>query len=272
MADDVEFRPDLFRGTAAEYDRFRLGYPQPMVEDLHQRARLTGEGALLDVACGTGQVAFALAGAFRAVWAIDQEPDMIALVRDKATRVGTVGLHAVVAAAEDFEPAMTFELVTVGNAFHRLRREVVAGNILRWLEPGGHLALLWSGSPWEGDAEWQAALSTVLDRWKAAAASGRIPGGWEESRRLRPDRLVLAEAGFDPLGEYRFSDPHRWTVDDLIGFLYSTSFLSRLALGESATDFEADMRGALDGFDTNTGIHQVIGFAYELYRRPAVTP
>lgn len=268
VADDVEFRSDLFRGTAADYDRFRVGYPQTMLDDLLRRAGLTGDGVLLDVACGTGQIAFALVSAFREVWAVDQEPDMIAVVRDKAAAVGAGRIHAVVAAAEEFAPVARFELVTVGNAFHRLRRDVVARNIFNWLDPGGHLALFWSGSPWQGDAEWQGAFSKVLSRWEAAAGSGRVPAGWEEPRRRRPDQLVLAEAGFESLGEFRFSNGHRWTVDELIGFAYSTSFLSREALGESAADFEADMHGALDRFGDGAGIHQVIDFAYELYLRP----
>jgi ubiquinone/menaquinone biosynthesis C-methylase UbiE len=271
VADNTEFRPDLYRETADDYDRFRLHYPQSMIDDLRHQAGVTGNGVLLDLACGTGQVAFALAPAFRAVWMVDQEPDMIALVRDKARRAGMARIHPVVADAEAFAPETTFDLVTVGNAFHRLRREVVAGRILRWVAPGGHLALLWSDTPWQGNAEWQTALSTVLDRWQARLGSGRIPAGWEEARRRRPDRLILTAAGFEAVGEHRLSSAHRWTVDDLIGFTYSTSFLPRHVLGASAADFEADLHAALDRFDGGAGLHQVIDFAYELYRRPAIT-
>lgn len=271
MADDVEFRPDLFQGTAADYDRFRLGYPQSMLDELLRRAGVTGDGLLLDLACGTGHIAFALASAFREVWAVDQEPDMIALVREKAAAVGTARIHAVVADAEAFAPTATFELVTIGNAFHRLHRDGVAGNIFRWLDPGGHVALLWSDTPWQGDAEWQTAFSKVLDRWEAARGSGRVPAGWEEPRRRRPDHVVLADAGFKSLGTSRFLHRHRWTVDELIGFAYSTSFLPREVLGESAPDFEADVRSALDRFRMGAGFHQIIDFVYELYLRPQIT-
>ena len=84
-------------------------------------------------------------------------------------------------------------------------------------------------------------------------------------------RRALAAAGFEAVGEHRLSSAHRWTVDDLIGFTYSTSFLPRHVLGASAADFEADLHAALDRFEGGAGLHQVIDFAYELYRRPAIT-
>jgi len=270
VADDPEFRPNLFRGTAPDYDRFRLAYPESLLDDLLHRAAVTGKGLLLDVACGTGQVAFALAGAFREVWAFDQEPDMIRVVREKAEALGTGRVHAEVAEAEAFAPAATFELVTIGNAFHRLRRDAVARNLYHWVSPGGHLALLWSDSPWHGDAPWQAAFREVLDRWQATAGAGRVPANWEESRTHRPDRLVLAEAGFEFLGEFRFLSAHRWTVDELIGFAYSTSFLPRQVLGASAPAFEAEVRSALDRFRGGAGLRQVMDDAYELYLRPGI--
>lgn len=112
MPDDIEFRHDLFHGTADYYDRFRLGYPQPMLDDILGRVGLNGRGRLLDLACGTGQIAFALADAFAEVWAVDQEPDMISLVRDKAVAAGAGHVRPVVSAVR---PA----------ADHRLRLRAV---------------------------------------------------------------------------------------------------------------------------------------------------
>ena len=108
----------------------------------------------------------------------------------------------------------------------------------------------------------------MLDRWQASAGAGRVPANWEEPRRHRPDRLVLAEAGFEFLGELRFLSAHLWSIDELIGFAYSTSFLPRQVLGASAPDFEADVRGALDRFRGGAGLRQVMDDAYELYLRP----
>jgi ubiquinone/menaquinone biosynthesis C-methylase UbiE len=141
--EEPEYRRDLYRGTAEDYDRYRVPYPAAMLGDLLGRAGVSGRGRLLDLACGTGQIAFAMHRAFREVRAVDREPDMVALVRRKAEVAGIGGPRAVVAAAEALQaPAGAFELVAIGNAFHRLRRDAVAASARPWLRPGGCLALL----------------------------------------------------------------------------------------------------------------------------------
>ena len=60
MDKEVGFAADLYRGTAGHYDRYRLPYPEVMTADLIERAGVSGAGRLLDLACGTGQLAFPL--------------------------------------------------------------------------------------------------------------------------------------------------------------------------------------------------------------------
>jgi SAM-dependent methyltransferase len=60
VASEVRFEPGLYRGAAGYYERFRLPYPDAMIADLARRAAPSGRGRLLDLACGTGQLAFPL--------------------------------------------------------------------------------------------------------------------------------------------------------------------------------------------------------------------
>ncbi len=60
MDDQVRFAADLYHGAAGYYDRYRLPYPEAMLADLVQRAQVSGRGRLVDLACGTGQLAFPL--------------------------------------------------------------------------------------------------------------------------------------------------------------------------------------------------------------------
>ena len=75
--DTVRFARDLYQGTAGQYDKFRQSYPAQMLDDLVRRAGVSGHGRLLDLACGTGQLAFPLRHRFREVWAVDREADMV---------------------------------------------------------------------------------------------------------------------------------------------------------------------------------------------------
>jgi SAM-dependent methyltransferase len=170
-----------------------------MTADLVRSTQVSGRGRLLDLACGTGQLAFPLRGWFAEVWAVDQEPDMVAAVRVKAAAAGAWNLRPVVSSAETLgaKPEY-FELAVIGNAFHRLDRDVAAGRIFGWLQRGGNLALCWSSMPWTGEQSWQRALAAALDRWKAElGAEQRIPAGWEEARSRKPDSEVLSDAGFE---------------------------------------------------------------------------
>jgi SAM-dependent methyltransferase len=268
---DLEFRRDLFRGTARYYERFRMPYPQDLIDDLARRSGADGVGRLLDLACGTGQISFALQDRFAEVWAVDQEPDMISVVREKAAAVGLGHIRVLTSAVEELSaPGESFDLVAIGNAFHRLRRETVAAHAFRWLRPDRFLALVWGGSPWEGEEPWQRALSATVRRWRARAGAGdRIPPGWEQDRRERPDLPILQQAGFDVVGDYQFHVAHEWTPDTLVGFVFSTGGLSRVALGDLAPRFEEDLRGELLACRPDGRFPQLIGFGYQLARRPA---
>lgn len=267
--DDSQFRPDLYRGAASYYDRFRVPYPPGLIDDLAQRTGADGEGRLLDLACGPGLISFAMYGRFREVWAVDQEPDMISIARHKAAAAGIDSIQFLTSAAEDLPaPENSFDLVAIGNAFHRMRREAVAARACRWLRPHQFIALLWGGSPWEGQAPWQLAMSATMDRWMTRAqAHDRIPRRYGEAREQRPDLAILCDSGFQLTGSYRFPTVWQWTPETLIGFAYSTSVLSRVALGGLAPAFEEDLRHQVYACEPSGMLRQTIDFAYELARR-----
>lgn len=270
MQPEPDFASDLYQGAAESYDRFRLPYPEVLTADLISRVRPSRQGQLLDLACGTGQLAFALVDFFAVIWAVDQEPDMARLVEVKAAR-GRYPIRAITSSAEDLaaESAM-FELITIGNAFHRLRRDHVARRTIEWLRPGGHLALCWSSSPWEGHAGWQKTLSGVLGRWRGEmGACGRLPQGWAAARQAKPDHVVLTDAGFESIGRYEFQIEHRWTTTELAGFVYSTSFLAAPVLAERAAEFEADLTNHLEPHLDNGALVDQVSFAYDLFQKPA---
>lgn len=270
MTSDPRFRSDLYRGTADYYDRFRVPYPQGLLDDLIGRTGSDGGGSLLDLACGPGLIGFAVRDRFREVWAVDQEPDMIDVARRKAAAAGISTMRFATSAAEELSvPDGSFDLIAIGNAFHRMQRDVVAARMLRWLRPGGFAALLWGGSPWEGRASWQLALLETMDRWRTRAqADDRIPPQYAENRKRRPDADVLRDAGFELAGSYRFPVSWEWTPETLVGFCYSTSVISRDALGGLASGFEEDLRREVGACEPSGVFRQTIEFAYELARHP----
>jgi SAM-dependent methyltransferase len=265
---EPRFRKDLYRGTAEHYDRFRLLYPPVLIDDLRARAGLGPASRVLDLACGTGQITFALAPHVGEVVAVDQEPEAVSLGEHKAQRLGVANTRWQAAAAEEVELDGAFDLVAIGNAFHRLDRNTVARRLVPHLTPGGGIALLWGGVPWGDGLDWQQVLRDTQNRWRDTAGAGdRVPEGWQEAIDRDPHEQVLVRAGLAYEGEFEFRIPHRWTVDDLIGFTYSTSFLSQAALGAHAAAFEDDLRARLLACRPDGELEQDLSYAYEYARR-----
>jgi len=228
---------------------------------------------LLDLACGTGQLAFPLRRWFCEVWAVDSEPDMVDMVRAKAADQGAEDVRPVVSDAGTLgaEPDY-FDLVVIGNAFHRLNRDLVAGKVLGWLKPGGYLALCWSSGPYAGEEDWQRALAALVEGWKVAlGAEGRVPAGWDLPRQRRPNLQVLAAAGFEVAGHHEFTAEHRWSLPELAGFIRSTSFLPASVLGDQAAAFDADLAASLGPHSDGGAFTENVSFVYELARKPSGT-
>jgi ubiquinone/menaquinone biosynthesis C-methylase UbiE len=264
------FRADLYRGTAPFYDRYRLPYPDVLIDDLCRRACVNGGGRLLDLACGPGTVTFALSTHFAEVWAVDQEPEAIELAERKAAAAGVRNVRWMAGRAEDVDPDEVFDVVTIGTAFHRLDRRRVADLAFRWLRSGGHLALLWSATALNGDAPWQALLATIVVDWmQRVEGDDRLPADLAEHLVQYPHATVLSDAGFEVLERSELTEIHDCDVDALIGLMYSTSLLSRAALGDQIDAFEADVRARLLAFEPSGIFREHASYAFDLAYRPA---
>jgi hypothetical protein len=81
-------------------------------------------------------------------------------------------------------------------------------------------------------------------------------------------RMILADCGFATGESWTLPVSHEWSVEALTGFVFSTSVLSRAALGGQAGAFAAELERDLLGCVPGGRFRQVISFACELARRP----
>lgn len=231
--------PTAFSGTATDYARYRPPYPDQFLFDLRSHAKTTGYGSLLDLACGPGRVAIPMAPYFTNVLAVDVKAEMIAVGEQEASRRGVTNIAWLVERAEDLQlPARSLELITIGEAFHRLDQERILKRALGWLQRRGSLATLGAEPVWRGEEEWKRVLVKVVNKWTGESLGDPNEGHWGgPSDELRAAGLEVEE---------RESVFERvWTCDSIVGFMFSTSIASRRVLGDKASEFEADLRGAL---------------------------
>ncbi len=218
----------LFAGAAPYYARFRPGYPPELLADIADRARLDGKGRLLDLGCGTGNVAIPLAAHVEEVVAVDVEPEMLAELQKAAPP----NIRTVEGAAEDVDETWgTFRLATIGAALHWFESAAVLGRLSR-VTPV--VALL--GEPM-AQSEAMRTLLAVSEE-----LLGKRPG--MKSSTIRYDE-ALANSPFSDVEKLSVQTVRTWTPDEVIGLAYSTSFASLERVGEQREEFERLLRARL---------------------------
>lgn len=265
---------DLYSGTAEAYARYRPAHPDDLLDDLRQRAGVTGAGRLLDLACGPGRVTLPLARHFGEVWAVDQEPQMIEVGRARAERQGLMNIRWMVGRAEDVQTAPgSFELITIGEAFHRLDQRVTAERALEWLAPGRCLATLGCFGLLAGQEPWHDVLRGAAGPWtdRGTAAQSTSARPAQQTRGADHERAVLTGYGFEHAGTFAFPHSHVWTLDAILGNLRSTARFSSRALGDEVERFDAEVRDALLAFDSGGRYPETLRFGYSLFRAPIRT-
>ncbi|RCG19158.1 class I SAM-dependent methyltransferase [Sphaerisporangium album] len=253
MPDGWQWDSTLFRGSAAYYERGRLPYAPGFAETLAAALGLDGRGRLLDVGCGPGIVALALARFFAEAVGIDPDADMLAEAGRRAERRGVTNARWVAARAEDLPAGLGgFRVVVFAQSFHWTDRDRVAATVREMLEPGGafvHMSDL-KNPPAEPvppplPAPPYARIGDLVRRYLGPvrrAGQGTLVNG-------TPNRedLVLARAGFEnferhivPAGEVVDRTP-----DDIVAWVFSRSDSAPHLFGDRLEDFERDLREVL---------------------------
>jgi tRNA/tmRNA/rRNA uracil-C5-methylase (TrmA/RlmC/RlmD family) len=82
-----DFGDDVFEGTAKYYVQYRAAYPPQLFDDIAKAFKLNGKDMLLDLGCGSGELAILLAKYFENVLALDPDEDMPKEAKVKAKLV-----------------------------------------------------------------------------------------------------------------------------------------------------------------------------------------
>jgi ubiquinone/menaquinone biosynthesis C-methylase UbiE len=178
----------LFDEVADLYAATRSGYPREIVDFAIRTAGLGPGSAVLEVACGTGQLTASLAGRGFALTALDVGPSLVAAAQ---RALGTSEVTFVVSSFEDFAaPDGSFDLIVCATAFHWIDPEVRFSKAARLLRPGGWLALLGTGERYDDPVG--AALRQL---WITRSDDG---GAWARQPQLTEADSINGSGLFEP--------------------------------------------------------------------------
>lgn len=237
------YNDQLFSGTATYYSRYRIPYPKELLDKIRREWQAQGDARLLDLGCGTGQLAIPLHKTFSEVVGIDISKEMVEEASRICSEQDVKNVRFLVMESEQMDQGLgRFDFITCGNAFHWMDQKVVLKKAYAVLNPAGEMAIFAGGSIWTGKQEWQKATLKIIKKW---LGEKRKAGSRSYSASNKSFEALIHESEFRLVEKGKVSFLHTWRVESLIGYLYSTSYCKQDLLGGNKDAFEADLKEVL---------------------------
>lgn len=239
-----------FSGAVAEYyAEFRRGYPSEVFDALQEVFELSEADVVLDLGCGTGQLALPFASRVRSVVGVDPEPDMLRLASvaadDQGIRNATwiLGSDTDVPALGALMGERSLALTVIGQALHWMQHEELFRAVSPLLRVGGGIAVISNGTPlWLQDSAWSRALRGCLEEWLGTTLEASC--GTSNRDRLRYAQ-ALESAGFVDVREIVVEYSGDLTFDQLFGSVCSAIPADQLPGPDERAVFAERIRQAL---------------------------
>jgi SAM-dependent methyltransferase len=242
--------PEFGGEVAACYSKSRRGYDESVIDWLADALALDRDSIVIDLGCGTGQLAIPISARVRAVVGIDPEPEMLAraaaeAARQRPTNVSwMVGSDGDLAALDVLLGDRSVGALVIGNAIHLMDHARLFNSVYSLIRPGGGIALLANGTPlWQQDSPCSRALRAALEQWFDTKLTSMC-GTDRASRRMYA--AALRAAGYSDvtetvLREYADELDLQW----VIGHLYSAIPQDQLPAPDRRAAFEQRIRDAV---------------------------
>jgi SAM-dependent methyltransferase len=191
----------------------------------------------LDLGCGPGKIALALAPHFREVIAVDPSGPMLEAGCELSDRSNIVWRKTT---AEALEFDTSVNVITIGAAVHWMNHPVVFPKMAGWLDDEGLIAIL-SGGGGSGvaAAPWGDSWLTFLKTWLV-----RLGQEYNRAEFVAAGEAYLN--WMDVEGSETFAFVFSQSVNDFISAQHSTATFARAKMGNDlAAEFDDDLRRVL---------------------------
>jgi SAM-dependent methyltransferase len=234
------FGSDLFDGAAYYFARYQADYPPALFRFLHDDFGLNQASSVLDLGCGTGQIGVPLASGVKRTVCVDPDKAMLVEARNFAHVRNVANVQFIEGHSEELRADIgTFRLATLAGCFHWMDRPRVLALLDSLIETDGGVAII---SRERHDCEpgnWWDALWKYVERFWG----GYFPAGKNAVRPLlaSSSKDILLRSPFANVREVPHPYEYLWHLDDLVGYVFSTSKACPGVLGERRPEFEAGL-------------------------------
>ncbi len=214
---NIDIFKKQFGNEASNYTKYRMPYPESLYTLLFSLVPKDGK-KILDIACGTGKSTEDLVKSGLDIFGCDHNPLMIEEAKKQAT-LKNLNINYSVASSESLPyEDNTFDVITVGTAFHFFMNDSAIAEIKRILKPNGLLFIFWT-------------LTT-----KEIPEENEIPGSiYRKYNWIRiPSELRDLDVTTSFLQTHGFSD----TFTKQIPFSYQTTVEERVGLQTTSGMYE----------------------------------
>lgn len=251
----------LFDSAVDHYVRHRLPYPPEIVADIVDRFTLgDGIGQVLDIGCGPGPLTFSLHALGVRVTGIEPNAPMMAAAQQKAKELETdilfVNKTAEAVGPED-GPA---RVALFGRSFHWTDRALVLERLETVLEPGGGVVIVHEDTRTRSETRIGQIVEALKKDWCPEGIPGAASRGHHEE--------YLHASTFTEVERVLYPVTRRWSVDDAVGHMFSTSYFNPKRLGSRVDSFEIDARSRLLALEPSGLFEERLAFSALYATRP----
>jgi SAM-dependent methyltransferase len=277
MPESWEWDETLYKGSAAYYRRGRIPYPASLRESFAGATDLRGAPRLIDVGCGPGIVAVALAPLFTEVVGVDPDPDMLVEAARLAAESGITNARWVRLRAEELHSGLgLFRYATFAQSFHWMDRDRVARIVFDMLEAGGafvHVNTVVSDPAPPTELPYPTPPQGEIDHLVRSYLGEARRAGRGVLTHGSPsgESLILARAGYRPVRIVTVLGREiiERNVEDIVAQVFSTSGSAPHLFGANLAAFEADLHQLLERASDHGRFSQWLGdIQLDIYERP----
>lgn len=231
----------LFQGTAQYYSNYRLPYPDELFKHVVQIFHLDKKSQVLDLGCGPGSLSIPLSAYCKKVLCMDPDQEMLAEAKREASLAQIENLDFVLGSSWDINKEMgPFQTTIMGESFHWMDRDNVLNLLYDITVSGGGIAVV--SKKLVGSSGYQEVVDHVIKKF--LGEKRRAGQGYYVSLTDRHEE-VISRSKFSFLKPWSYEYQVERKIEEMIGFLYTTSYSNKRLLGNEVARFENELRQGL---------------------------